>query len=376
MKNLFIAATEQHIGKTTSTLGILSYLKNCGYQIGYCKPVGQQFVSVDGLIADKDAVLFSKVIGFDINPDLHSPVILGKGATSAYLENPSDYQYEDRILEASKKLQASCDIVVYEGTGHPGVGSVVELSNADVAKLLNAGVVMIVEGGVGNTIDRLNLGLALFREKSVPILGVIVNKVIPEKKDKIAYLLKKKLDQMGIPLLGLLPYDQTLSFPIMASIRRAVKGKVILNENKMANPVVDYIAGSLVDMEEFSSFENVLLVVSDNRLNEAIDKIVQISQSMNLEKSPLSGVIVTGDGRHDTTYTPSDLAKPYFVENQIPVVTTSLDTYGSVVKISRMEVKINARTPWKINRAVNLIKKHVNFDLLLNQLELQPKEQS
>ena len=90
MKNLFIAATEQHIGKTTSTLGILSYLKNCGFKIGYCKPVGQQFVSVDGFIADKDAVLFSKVAGFDINPDLHSPVMLGKGATSAYLENPTD----------------------------------------------------------------------------------------------------------------------------------------------------------------------------------------------------------------------------------------------------------------------------------------------
>ena len=136
----------------------------------------------------------------------------------------------------------------------------------------------------------------------------------------------------------------------------------------MGNPVAEIIAGSLVDPKEFGAFENVLLVVSDNRLNEVIEKIIAITEDQQLTSSPLSGVIVTGDGRHDTKYTKEDLTKPYLVENEIPIVTTSLDTYGSVVKISRMEVKINARTPWKINRAVNLIKQHVDFDLLLSQL--------
>ena len=48
--------------------------------------------------------------------------------------------------------------------------------------------------------------------------------------------------------------------------------------------------------------------------------------------------------------------------NEIPLIATQLDTYGSAIKINRMEVKINTRTPWKARRAVELIKDHVNLD--------------
>ena len=84
-------------------------------------------------------------------------------------------------------------MVVYEGTGHPGVGRVANLSNAQVAKMLGAGVIMIAKGGIGNTIDRLHLSMAVFREQQVPILGVIINKVRPDKIDKIRHYIGKHL---------------------------------------------------------------------------------------------------------------------------------------------------------------------------------------
>ena len=372
MKTIYVAATGQHVGKTTSTLGLVANLKEQGFNAGYCKPVGQEFLNVDGLIADKDAFLFSRFIGFDIYPEWHSPVVLARGATKKYIENPDHFQFKEQILRADKDLKTQYDFVVYEGTGHPGVGSVVDLSNAKVAQLLQAGVIMIVEGGIGKTIDRLSLSLALFREQNVPILGVIVNKVKVEKMDSIRYFLDKKLQQMGVPLLGILPYDKTLSFPIMATINQAIKGKVIMNPDKLNNRVEDIIAGSLVHIEEFNSFSNKLLVVSYRRLGEAIEKIKHISEIKKLEESPLSGIIVTGDGHHAHVYTESELDVPYFRENKIPIITTALDTYGSVVKISRIEVKINSRTPWKVQRAIELIREHVNFDLLKERINSEP----
>ena len=369
MKKIYVAATGQHVGKTTSTLGIVANLLKQGYSTGYCKPVGQQHISMEGKIADKDAVLFSKVIGFDISPEVHSPVVLARGATKDYLDNPSGFDYDNDIRKAAKYLEDKFDIVVYEGTGHPGVGSVVDLSNADVARLLGAGVVMVVEGGVGRTIDRLHLSLSIFRESNVPVLGVIVNKVIPEKLDEVRHYLGLKLKDIGLPLLGVVPYDQTLSFPIMATVKQAVDGKVVLNKHKLNNKVEDLVAGSLVDIDEFSTFQNILLVVSYKRLDEAMEKIKEIQRLKKLETSPLSGVIVTGDGRHENWYRLEDIRHPYFIENEIPVITTILDTYGSVVKFSRIEVKINTRTPWKVKRAIALIKEHVDFDLMLERLD-------
>ena len=136
----------------------------------------------------------------------------------------------------------------------------------------------------------------------------------------------------------------------------------------MNNRVEDIVAGSLVDLEEFTSFQNMLLVASIKRLNEAIAKVEHIAKVKGLQHSPLSGVIVTGDGRHAKWYDEADLNSPYFKEHNIPIITTKLDTYGSVVKVSRIEVKINTRTPWKSARAIELIDEHVNFDLLMERI--------
>jgi len=370
MKKIYVAATGQHVGKTTSTLGLVINLGERDFRTGYCKPVGQEYLTVDGKVADKDAVLFSQVVGFDIIPEIHSPVVLAQGATKQFLDDPSHFHYPALLREAASQLEAANDIMVYEGTGHPGVGSVVNLSNADVAELLGAGIIMVVEGGIGRTIDRLHMSTALFREKNLPILGVIVNKVIPEKREEIEHYLSLKLGQMGMPLLGVVPYDRSLSFPIMETINQAVNGKVIINEHRLSNRVEDIIAGSLVDVDEFNTFRNILLVVSYKRINEAVDKIHAIARMKKLQRSPLSGVIVTGDGRHENWYKLEDIHHPYLLDHEIPILTTVLDTYGSVVKISRIEVKINTRTPWKVKKAIALIKDHVNFDLLLERLDI------
>ena len=370
MKKIYVAATGQHVGKTTSTLGLVSNLRARGFQTGYCNPVGQEYLTVDGKIADKDAVLFAQVVGFDIIPEIHSPVVLARGATKAFLDDPSQFHYESLLQGAASQLEAVNDIMVYEGTGHPGVGSVVNLSNADVAELLGAGIIMVVEGGVGRTIDRLHMSTALFREKNLPMLGIIVNKVIPEKREEIQHYLSLKLGQMGMPLLGVVPYDRSLSFPIMETINQAVNGKVIVNEHRLSNRVEDIIAGSLVDIDEFNTFRNILLVVSYKRLAEAIDKIHAIAKVKKLARSPLSGVIVTGDGRHENWYKLEDIRHPYLLDHEIPILTTILDTYGSVVKISRIEVKINTRTPWKVKKAISLIRDHVDFELLLERLDI------
>ncbi len=370
MKNIYVAASSQHVGKTTFTLGLVANLVDLGINTGYCKPVGQKFVSFDGQVADKDAVLFSEVIGFDIRPEIHSPVIIGKGVTRDYIEDKASFNFEARLARASEVLQERYDLVVYEGTGHPGVGSVVDLSNAKTARLLNAGVIMVVEGGIGSTIDMLNMCTALFREEKVPVLGVIVNKVKPEKMEEVEYYLSRKLSDMGVPMLGVLPFDNTLSLPIMETIRQAVNGKIMLNEEYMNNRVEDIIAGSLVDVDEFNTFGNILLVTSMKRLNQALEKVESVSQIKGLKDCPLSGVIVTSDGRQAKWYEQADINNPYLAKYKIPVITTTLDTYGSVVKISRIEVKINSRTPWKSRRAIDLVRQHVNFDALIGQFHL------
>jgi len=361
LKNLYVAATSQHVGKTTSTLGLAASFKKAGINTGYCKPVGQKHVEIKGSVVDKDAVLFADLLKLDISPEVHSPVILGKGSTSMYLDDPDAFDLESMIMNANKALLEQHEGVIYEGTGHPGVGSVADVSNAQVAKMLDAHVVMIVEGGIGSTIDKLNMSLSLFREQDVPILGVIINKVIPEKIDVVKNYVGKWLDKKELNLLGVVPYDNMLAYPLIWTISKSIGGQFEFYKEKGFSKVANILAGSLVEKDKLLKSKDNLLVVSSRVLDESLQTIQEMASDDD-DESPLNGIIITGEG--DV----SEQALEYINAFSLPVVRTELDTYGVVLQISKLEVKINRRTPWKIAKAIELIQENVDIPYMIDQL--------
>ena len=347
---LYVAATSQHVGKTTTTLGLIAALQAQGLRVGYCKPVGQKYVEVDGARVDKDAQLFADYLGFQLEPSLHSPVILGPGVVTDYLDAETPPSLHPPVRAAAAQLEASHDIVVYEGTGHPGVGSVVGASNADVAQLLGSGVILVVEGGIGSTLDMLALNMALFQARQVPILGVIVNKTHPAKLAKVRHYLTRKLEQEGIPLLGLLPYEEELALPLLQTVVPAVRGRVLHHPERLNNRIRGVISASQIQPGDL---RHQLLVVSNRRLPEAIARLRQ------LPPAALTGILLTGAAK----IAPADQA--FVRSHELPVIYSPLDTYEAVTAVSRIEVKIQSCTPWKVQRAVDLFRTHVDLRPLL-----------
>lgn len=363
MKNaLYIAATSQHVGKTTMTLGMLAALKHLGRDVGYCKPMGQQFLSVDGQRVDKDAVLFANSLPFELDAKLHSPVILGPGDTNAYLANPQPEILRNSIREAAKVLSNRHDLMLYEGTGHPGVGSVVDLSNADVAHLLETDVVLVIEGGIGNTIDRLTLCEAVFRLAGVRISGVIMNKVLVSKREKVRAAVQPWLEKRGIRLLGLIPYDEELVYPTMQHVVKSVNGNLVNQVETMDRLVHETIAGVSTEHDSETPPENQLLVVSRRRFPEALHNHEAFCRAEGIP-TRLAGAILTGRGRIYAT--PVRRCQ----ELDIPVVSTEFDTYQAVVHLSQFVAKIDTQTPSKIERAITLFEENIDMPALLSLFE-------
>jgi dethiobiotin synthetase len=364
-KSIYVAATSQHVGKTTSTLGLAAACHKRGINVGYCKPVGQKFITHQGMNVDKDVVLFADLLGFQIDPDWHSPVILGPGATTDYLDAPENYDFETDIRRATGELDRKHDLVIFEGTGHPGVGSVVGLSNADVAKLTKSGAIMVVEGGIGNTIDMMSMCLEKFYRLEVPLIGVIMNKVLEEKRDKSTYYVRKWLDKHDIPLLGTMPFDKTMSFPLLRTIVESLKGTIEQNGENLDTMVEGFVAGSLISSEELrDNTKNRLLVVGATRLGLAVEDTQDLMRENGWEKPPFCGIISTGHGDY------SKMTNEFVQKHKIPLIRTQLETYAAVLKISRIEVKINLQTPWKVKRAVEMIEQNIDLDYILERSRL------
>jgi dethiobiotin synthetase len=352
-KRLYVAAASQHVGKTTTTLGLLATLRSHGLDVGYCKPLGQQYVDYCGSRVDKDATLFASFLDFELQPQHHSPVIMGPGLVANYLDSPDGFDLSAQVEAAAQWLEERHDLVVYEGTGHPGVGSTLDLSNADVAQLLDASVVLVVEAGIGRTLDQLALTLALFAARKVPIAGVIVNKAKPSKIDKVTHYVGRYLAQRGIPLLGVIPYEAELALPMVHAVNRAVGGEVWLHPDQLHRPVRGILSSSSLEQANLNKPQQWLLVVSDRRAARTLARLRCLSATNGIDRSPLVGMVVAGA---EPCLTREDL--DYLSRYQIPVLITPLDTYEIVMAYGNIEVKMNAHTPWKMQRAVELFQQH------------------
>ena len=179
-KKIFVAATMQNDGKTTVSLGLIAALKKRFDKIGFIKPIGQRYLVEQGYKVDEDSVLIEEVFGIKCNIKDMSPIAIERGFTERFIEKGSDNDYTRQITEAYGRVAKNNDLVIIEGTGHAGVGSVLDLSNAVVAKLLGADVLLISSGGVGKPIDEIMLNKALFDKEGVKIAGGVINKVLPE----------------------------------------------------------------------------------------------------------------------------------------------------------------------------------------------------
>ena len=151
-RKVFVAATGQNSGKTTTSLSLMYMARKKYERVGFIKPLGPKpAVASNGMVADKDAALMAEVFGLEDDLALMSPVVLLPGDTQKILDGElSGQDLERKILAAIDELDRKNDFLIIEGAGHTGVGSVIGFSNARIARLVGAPVLMVP--GVGMNI--------------------------------------------------------------------------------------------------------------------------------------------------------------------------------------------------------------------------------
>ena len=160
---IFVAATKQHAGKTTTSLALMSGLQKRFPKVGFIKPVGQQHVTVyspalgEEIRVDKDICLLKEQFHLDHIDYRHmSPVIIPRGYTKKYIDGKISYEDQLQQIEtAYEEVSGASDVVLIEGTGHCAVGSIVNANNAKVASMLGASMLLIANGGLGSAFDEL-----------------------------------------------------------------------------------------------------------------------------------------------------------------------------------------------------------------------------
>jgi len=350
-------------GKTTTCLGLFAALQSIYPRVGFIKPVGQRFIDVQGTQVDEDSFLLDMIYDVRVPIQSMSPVTIDTTFTRRYLKNPGQLlpELKNKICRAFDRVSWEKDFTLIEGTGHAGVGSVFDLSNASVAKLLKAPVILVCTGGIGRPVDEIALNKALFDKAGVEVIGVILNKVEADKIDIVREYAGIGLQRLGVPLLGVLPVENILSAPNLTQIAEDIDGQW-LNGRKggakqrvhrvivgamTAKGIVDYLTPGTLIITPGDRDDIILAAVSSARLSGG---------------STISGLILTNDIQ------PHPKLAELLAQTDIPVIAARSESYTVTSTINRMTVKTQPQDTDKIPIIKNLITNNIDLKGLLNRV--------
>lgn len=172
---LFICGERSGAGKSCVAMGLLNMFLKSGYsasELGYIKPCTQcEDVQLVSKFCEEHAIKHVPI----------GPVVFYPGFTKEVIDGTAESteKRHKRIQTAVTKLAENRKWVIVDGVGYAAVGSIAGVSNAQVASLLNAPVLIVGRGGLGNAIDNLNYMITYFASFQCSVLGVCWNRIPP-----------------------------------------------------------------------------------------------------------------------------------------------------------------------------------------------------
>ena len=357
---VFIAATRQNDGKTTTSLGLIAALQESFPRVGYIKPVGQRFVEIEDEKIDEDTVLMDAVYRMNTPLVDMSPIAVEPDFTRKYLQAANNEALVKKIQKAFDRVAWEKDFVLCEGSGHAGVGSVFDLSNARVAKLLGAKVIIVSQGGIGKPIDEIALNQALFEKEGVEIIGVILNKVIGVKVDYISDFARRGLKRKGLELLGVLPYEQILRNPSMELIQEELGAQILNPTANLGMLVDDVVVGAMSAQNAIGFFKAGSLLITPG---DREDIVLAACASLELHDSArMAGVVLTGGLR------PGENILKIIRSIETPFMIVKDDSYQVASKVNNLIVKTRPADAEKISLIRDIVAKNVNVKKIIESL--------
>jgi len=358
-RKIFIAATGQNSGKTTTCISLLHLARKKYQRIGFIKPLGPKPATLRGCPVDKDAALIAQVFGLQKDLRFMSPVVVYPDTTRRVIDGEiSTDELQERILHAYAELEHHCDFIVIEGSGHPGVGSVMKLSNARIARMLDAPVLMVTGGGVGNVVDTVCMNMALFRQEGAEVRAVMANKLIPEKRERVLDYLQRAMVDEPFRLIGGFDFQPVLANPTLRRISRLLDLPLHGNRREMGR-IIHHVQIGAASTQRITELlkDSALLIVTSSR-DELLVTLANLYQ-MPEYRSRIAGLVIPG------IIPISTITQRILDRSKIPYLRTEAQTTAELYRIITEDVsKITAEDTEKLDLVRSLAERSLDFDSL------------
>ena len=354
-KNLFIAAIDKDSGKTTTSICLMHLARKKYRRVGFFKPFGGQTLRFRRTVVDKDVALMTQVFDLKTAPGTMSPVVLSPDTTHKVVDgriSPDDLQ--EKIIRAYAELEKECDFIIVEGSGHPGVGAVMGISNARIARLLNTPVLLVTGGGLGNVVDRLALIMPLFEKESVDVRAILVNRLVAGKRERSLDYLSRALKNEPFKVIGGFDYQPILANPTLRRISSLLGLPVRGNRRELQGIIYRVLLGAASTHRFIELMQEPSLILVTSSRDELLVTLAHL-YGMPQYRSLIAGLVISGAAPIDP------ITQQILDKSRIPYLRDELRTSAELYqKIDRDVSKIIADDTEKLDLIRSLAE--VSFD--------------
>lgn len=348
-KYLIVASTESYSGKSATILGIAAQLQQQGLTVGYSKPISREKSSQ----AEADVSFIADKLS--LSPELVYPPIIGVSKEAiAKVLNQKDAQNYAQTLSSSW-ADSTADLIIIEGPANLWEGGLFKLSVPEMAKLIDASVLLVSKY---QSVSLLDILLKAKVDLQDHLLGVVINNIPPDAATITKDLIQPYLQQQNIPVLGMLPKNNLLNSISVREIARKLQAKILCREDRLDLMVENLAIGAMnvnSAMEYFRKWKNMAVVTGSDRAD------VQLAA---LENSTHC-LILTG---HTP---PQNFVLSRAEDLEIPILSVDLDTLTTVEIIDGTFGRVRLQEPIKVQCIQELMKENFAIDQLITNLGLE-----
>ena len=348
MRTILVTATEESTGKTAVALALASLAREQGLDVGYMKPKGTRLRSAVGKTRDEDPLLARELLGIEtelheMEPVVYSPTFVREAVRG--LEDPDEIR--ERVREAFDDLADGRDLMVIEGGGALGTGGVVDLTDADIAKLLDAEVVLISEYGEIRDVDEV---LRATQDVEDRLLGVLFNSVADAAYDELEGDVTAYLESRAIPVVGVIPRVSDLAGVTVEQLARELGARILATETHTDATVERFSVGAMgadSALRHFRRTKDAAVITGGDRSDV---------QTAALEAPGVCALVLTGGHR------PSNAVLGKAEKKGVPVLLVDTDTLTTVDRAEDIVQTGRTQDEETIERMVELLETHADIE--------------
>lgn len=351
MNTIAITAMREGTGKTACTIALGLLAQERGMRVGYMKPKGTRLESHVGKVLDHDPLLAAELLELDadiedMEPIVYSPTFV-ENAVRGHA-NPGELALQ--VKETFERLSADCDLLLIEGAGRLEMGAIIDLSDPDIAALLDARVVLVSEFEDFGDLDHILQASEAFGNR---LSGILFNRV----RDRAM----ERLEQDGIPFLerrnrrvhGVIPHDRELAgvkIPELADELGARRLTAPTADAFVERVLVGAMGGEAA-LRHFRRSRNTAVITGGDRSE---------IHAAAIEAPGISCLIVTGGMR------PAGGVLGRAETEGLAVLAVDADTLSTVERAEAIVRGGRTRDPETVEKMTIYLDDHVDIDELID----------